>query len=185
MHTDCDICVFGCGHHHCNIENSLKYVFLPHEFELCQSMVYHLYWICVIHKTDHDHIPFHWLSILLILLSMWNLLVNLYLWTCLCFCTCLCYYLCLCESCLKKKSLSLGDTYMTYICISKLTIIGSLVQIIACCLVGAKPLSETMLEYIVNLTLGNGLQLNFNCNFNNKKKSEVIFWDFISRKKTR
>ena len=82
-------------------------MFSPHDFELCQSMLYHLYWICVIYEVDHDHILFYWLSILLILLSMWNLLVNLYLWTCLCLCTCLCYYRCLCESCLWKKRISL------------------------------------------------------------------------------
>ena len=82
-------------------------MFSPHDFELCQSMLYHLYWICVIYEVDHDHILFYWLSILFILLSMWNLLVNLYLWTCLCLCTCLCYYRCLCESCLWKKRISL------------------------------------------------------------------------------
>ena len=78
-------------------------MFSPHDFELCQSMLYHLYWICVIYEVDHDHILFYWLSILLILLSMWNLLVNLYLWTCLCLCTCLCYYRCLCKKNKKNK----------------------------------------------------------------------------------
>ena len=48
MHTVCVICAFESWYHHCKIENNLKYMFSPHGLELCQSMVYHLYWIYVI-----------------------------------------------------------------------------------------------------------------------------------------
>ena len=48
MHTVCVICAFESWYHHCKIENNLKYMFPPHGLELCQSMVYHLYWIYVI-----------------------------------------------------------------------------------------------------------------------------------------
>ena len=64
--------------------------------------------------------------------------------------------------------------WVTHICVNKLTII---VQIMACCLAGAKPLSECW--NIVNWTLGNKLQWNFNQNLNifiQENAFENVIW---------
>ena len=58
---------------------------------------------------------------------------------------------------LTVNSLRVSDAYM------RRQTMPSLVQIMACCLVVAKPLSEPMLD-IVNYTLGNKLLWNFNRN---------------------